>query len=387
MASGPSPTDRVHAADTAAAVDALAALAAVRRRELIFWTFQAVFWTWTVLALVAVNQIYQPNGGNSFATIAARLLIGVFLSSCVHWLNCSRPVQRLGWKVRWMIAVAGSIVMVIVWLLLLSYGVVGAALQGAGPLLYFPLFGRVFVAGAWLAVYLGLDALQRAQQAERRMHGSELRAAQAEASARASELRHLEAQMNPHFLFNALNCVVAASRDHVAVERVTQDLADYLRFSLEPSQPLEPLSRELDALEKYLFIQQSRFGAGLICRIGCEPEARSVLVPPMMIQPLLENAFHYGAQTSQTPLTVSVTASRRAGELSVIVANSGAWVPPDSTRSIGSGIQTLRKRLGLLLGPAATAEVVCEEGWVKIVIRLPDTGQRGDHPILPAITA
>jgi LytS/YehU family sensor histidine kinase len=71
----------------------------------------------------------------------------------------------------------------------------------------------------------------------------------------------------------------------------------------------------------------------------------------------------------------------------VIVANSGAWVPPDSVRSIGSGIQTLRKRLGLLLGPAATAEVVCEEGWVKIVIRLPDTGQRGDHPILPAITA
>ena len=185
MASGPSPTDRVHAADTAAAVDAFAAHAAVRRRELIFWTFQAVFWTWTVLALVAVNQIYQPNGGNSFATIAARLLIGVFLSSCVHWLNCSRPVQRLGWMVRWMIAVAGSIVMVIVWLLLLSYGVVGAALQGDGPLLYFPLFGRVFVAGAWLAVYLGLDSIQRAQQAERRMHGSELRAAQAEASARA----------------------------------------------------------------------------------------------------------------------------------------------------------------------------------------------------------
>lgn len=71
---------------------------------------------------------------------------------------------------------------------------------------------------------------------------------------RYNELRHLEAQMNPHFLFNALNCVVAASRDHVAVERVTQDLADYLRFSLAPSEPLEPRSRELDALEKYLAI-------------------------------------------------------------------------------------------------------------------------------------
>jgi LytS/YehU family sensor histidine kinase len=237
----------------------------------------------------------------------------------------------------------------------------------------------------WLAVYLGLDALQRAQEAERRIRGSELRAARAEALARSNELRHLEAQMNPHFLFNALNSIVAASRDHDAVEKVTQDLADYLRFSLAPSQPLEPLSRELDALEKYLFIQQSRFGAGLICRIGCEPEARSVPVLPMMIQPLLENAFHYGAQTSPMPLNVSVEASVCAGQLSVIVANSGSWVPPDPARSIGSGIQTLRKRLGLLLGPAATVEVVCEEGWVKIVIRLPDTGLRVDSEIPTAI--
>ena len=190
--------------------------------------------------------------------------------------------------------------------------------------------------------------------------------------------------MNPHFLFNALNSIVAASRDHDAVEKVTQDLADYLRFSLEPSQPLEPLSRELDALEKYLAIQQSRFGADLVCRISCEPETRSVAVPPMMIQPLLENAFHYGGQTSPMPLTVIVTASLCAGQLSVIVANSGSWVTPDPARSIGSGLQTLRKRLGLLLGPTATVEVVREEGWVKIVIRLPDSVPRLD-PGIPTV--
>jgi len=144
-----------------------------------------------------------------------------------------------------------------------------------------------------------------------------------------------------------------------------------VRFSLEPAQPLEHLSRELDALEKYLAIQQSRFGADLVCRISCAPEARRVLVPPMMIQPLLENAFHYGPQTSPMPLTVSVEASVRDGQLSVLVANSGSWVPPAPARSIGSGIQTLRKRLELLIGPAATVEVVHEQGWVKIVIRLP----------------
>ena len=153
--------------------------------------------------------------------------------------------------------------------------------------------------------------------------------------------------------------------------RAPRPLRGPVRFSLEPAQPLESLSRELDALEKYLAIQQSRFGADLVCRISCAPEARSVLVPPMMLQPLLENAFHYGPQTSPMPLNVSVEASVRDGRLCVVVANSGSWVPPDPARSIGSGIQTLRKRLGLLLGPAATVEVVHEQGWVKIVIRLP----------------
>ena len=163
--------------------------------------------------------------------------------------------------------------------------------------------------------------------------------------------------------------------------RAPRSSAARVRFSLEPAQPLEPLSRALDALEKYLAIQQSRFGADLVCRISCEPEARNVAVPPMMLQPLLENAFHYGPQTSPMPLNVSVEASVRDGRLCVIVANSGAWVPPDPARSIGSGIQTLRKRLGLLLGSAATVEVVSEQGWVKIVIRLPAGGVPVDQAI------
>jgi LytS/YehU family sensor histidine kinase len=179
--------------------------------------------------------------------------------------------------------------------------------------------------------------------------------------------------MNPHFLFNALNCIVDARRDPDAVERVTQDLADYLRFSLRESRPLEPLSRELDALENYLGVQQSRFGDALVCTIDCEPEARSVPVPPMMIQPLLENAFRYGAQTSPKPLMVNVAAELADGWLTVSVVNTGAWVSPDSRRSPGSGLQTLRKRLGLLIGDEATVEVDTGQGSVSIRIRLPDT--------------
>jgi len=366
MASGSPENDAGNAAAAAAEANAFA-----RRRVLVFWTFQVVFWTWVGLAIVGISRMYEPGRSISFPIVAVRMAFGLVMSCCIHWIASSRLAQRFDWRMRWVIAAAATGLMLAVWLLMISERFLGSVISGEGVRYYFPPYSRIFISGVWLAIYLGLDALQRAQEAERRIQGSEIRAARAEALARANELRHLEAQMNPHFLFNALNSVVAASRDHAAVERVTQDLADYLRFSLEPSQPLEPLSREIDALEKYLSIQQNRFGADLVCRISCEPEARRVRVPPMMIQPLLENAFHYGPQTSPMPLTVSVEASVRDGQLAVIVANSGSWVPPDPARSIGSGIQTLRKRLELLIGPAATVEVVHEQGWVKIVIRLP----------------
>jgi LytS/YehU family sensor histidine kinase len=183
--------------------------------------------------------------------------------------------------------------------------------------------------------------------------------------------------MNPHFLFNAINAVAASKNDPEAVESVTRDLADYLRFTLGEARTFEPLSRELQALEKYLAVQQVRFGDNLVCRFSCDRAAHAVIVPPMLIQPILENALHYGAQTSSMPLRVSVTAKVADGWLEVVVANTGRWVPPDNTRSPSTGIRTLRKRLALLVDEAATVDTVIDPdldgGWVRVVIRMPAT--------------
>lgn len=95
----------------------------------------------------------------------------------------------------------------------------------------------------------------------------------------------------------------------------------------------------------------------------------------MLIQPLLENALHYGAQTSSMPLKVNVRASVKDDWLEVVVANSGQWVAPDATRSPGTGIRSLRRRLELLVDEKATVEVQLDpdldDGWVRIVIRMP----------------
>jgi len=205
--------------------------------------------------------------------------------------------------------------------------------------------------------------------------------------ARKFEVRQLQEQMNPHFLFNALNAVAASKDDPEAVESVIRDLADYLRFTLGEARTFEPLSRELQALEKYLAVQQARFGENLVCRVACDRAAHAVLVPPMLIQPILENALHYGAQTSSMPLRVSVTAKVADGWLKVVVANTGRWVPPDNSRSPSTGICSLRKRLALLIDKEATVDTVIDPdldgGWVRVVIRMPATLTR--PPALPGI--
>jgi LytS/YehU family sensor histidine kinase len=267
-------------------------------------------------------------------------------------------------------------------MLLLMAGVMGGPTEWNRETTLWALMPRIIAAGFWCASIFGLEVIQdlftteiQLAETEATRIDVELRMLKAEAAARTFELRQLQDQMNPHFLFNALNAVVASKHDPEAVESVTRDLADFLRFTLADARTLEPLSREVQALEKYLGVQQARFGDNLVCRIACDRAAHSVLVPPMVIQPLLENALHYGAQTSRMPLKVDVTARVTDGRLEVVVANTGRWVPPDTTRSPSTGIRSLRKRLKLLIGEEATVDTVIDPdldgGWVRVVIRMP----------------
>ena len=202
-------------------------------------------------------------------------------------------------------------------------------------------------------------------------HAATLEASKAREAVRAAELKQLQTQLNPHFLFNALNTVVASLEAGSPARDMVKNLADYLRFSLHEARPLEPLSRELDALEWYFELQRVRFQDGLECRIASSPAAMRVLVPPMLVQPLLENAFKYGPMSSPRPLRVNVEALVVAGWLEIRVTNSGGWVTPGSVDSHGSGLANIRRRLSLILGVEDALRV--EEGAesVSVTIRIP----------------
>jgi signal transduction histidine kinase len=187
-----------------------------------------------------------------------------------------------------------------------------------------------------------------------------------------SELELLKYQVQPHFLFNALSAVMAVSDDKEKVEELTQSLADYLRFSLrKKNDDYSPLGEELEAMENYLQVEKIRFEEKLRFRIDADEEARVLVVPRQLVQPLLENAVKYGQQTSPMPLSIRIEAQLTGDRLRLTVENTGSWVEPSASSGMGIGISNLRRRLELLYGDRATLTHEHSPERVRALVTLP----------------
>ncbi len=212
-----------------------------------------------------------------------------------------------------------------------------------------------------------------------------LRLARAETAAKVSELEALRAQVDPHFLFNALGSILAEAESPQSVRRLTLALSDYLRFSLQQRRENEPLDGELTALEHYLQVEQARFDEDFAYTLEIEPAARQVSVPHALVQPLLENAIKYGQRSEIRPVRIHLAARLKAGFLHVSVTNTGAWVPPEENRhSTQVGLSNLRRRLQLIYGEAAQLEIRTEPEQVTVEVSLPLPAAPRITPLLMA---
>lgn len=333
-----------------------------------FWIFQAVFWLLSALSLAGlVRYFYQVE--NLPLIVAGRVVTGVVLTGLLHYLYQHSVTQRMEGllKLLWICGLNAAAVLAgaELWVVLIDLGL--PELPAAAPFSSFAS-ARLYSLFTWNLAYFGIELLLN-------YHAVRLEASEARGRASAAELKQLQSQLNPHFLFNALNTVIASLEPQHRAREIVHDLADYLRFTLHDARPLEPLGRELDALESYLGLQRARFQNGVECRIEASPAAMRVLVPPMLVQPLFENAFKYGPLSSSQQLSVRLTATVVAGWLEIEVRNSGRWVTPGSVASSGSGLVNLRRRLLLLLGERVSLIVVPSPEFVKVIIRIPADSQ------------
>jgi len=223
-------------------------------------------------------------------------------------------------------------------------------------------------------MWVGLIAMQQAYYSLR-ARTDELVAARA--SERATQLSALRFQLNPHFLFNALNALsslVVVGRAAQAEEMIGR-LSGFLRATLDARDGgMVRLEDEFDTIEAYLDVERVRFDDRLEARIVLPAELRAAQVPPFLIQPLVENAMKYGVAPARRLVVVEIQAVIDGGDLLVTVRDDGEGAG-DITGGSGVGLANVRERLALSYGVSARLEAGPQpQGGYCAVVRLPAIG-------------
>ena len=191
-----------------------------------------------------------------------------------------------------------------------------------------------------------------------------------------AQLAALRRQMEPHFMFNALNSIAGLVRDDrkdAAVNMIV-GLSEFLRRATDDThRPQVTLAEEVEYLQRYIDIQKVRFGERLQVSVDIAPDLLDAQTPGLLLQPLVENAIKHGVSKRVAGGTIRVTGARSEGRLRLGVYNDGPGLPKDwSAKGSGVGLANLRSRLAILFGEAAELHVgPAEDGGVQVVVSLP----------------
>jgi two-component system, LytTR family, sensor kinase len=214
----------------------------------------------------------------------------------------------------------------------------------------------------------------------RRSRRQELEQIDLRAGLAQAELGLLRAQLEPHFLFNALNTIaglVRGAHPELATRALAQ-LSELLRYVIEASrQERVPLAWELDFVSNYLELQQIRYGSRLQVAIHQDAAARGYDVPPLLLQPLIENAVVHGAACTNHPasIEVRVRVAPDASELCVEVHNTRDERAPQAGRRTGLGLSNTRQRLHRMYGDAFRLDAGPDgPASYRVAISLPHAG-------------
>jgi len=333
--------------------------------------------TWVgVFILVVVSRLVTGEGIEAWMVAVHVLSAGVgFLLTPLCWLIL-KPVNSAGIALR--VALLSACVLSLtglhavanayLWVWFLDRSGYEGAADMLGGAIAIGLF-RYFLIYAFIVTGLGLLRALRTRD-ER---DAEL--ARARAAGRQAKLAALRLQLNPHFLFNALNAIsslVVTGRSSQA-ETMIDKLADFLRMSLtaDPEQQVL-LEEEIEAAEAYLDIEAVRFGERLVVEINCPMPLLKAAVPSFILQPLVENAVKYAVAATRCPVTVSISAAAEGEDLILTVADTGAAAEAQPVAAgTGIGLTNVRSRLHAFYGAAATIACTGSGSGFVVVLRLP----------------
>jgi two-component system sensor histidine kinase AlgZ len=231
---------------------------------------------------------------------------------------------------------------------------------------------------AGIFYYLLSVAINYAFIAQKISREAQERALESSVRARDAELSALKAQINPHFLYNSLNSISALTTiDPARAREMCVLLADFLRMTLGLGEKaVIPLEEELNLLEKYWAIEKVRFGDRLQMELEIQKEAKECLLPPLLLQPLLENAVLHGIAQIPEGGWIRLKASRNQDRIAVSVENS--WDPEAAPgRKNGVGLKNVQRRLEARYGKEAHLDANADEDVFRVRLGFPAQTEEG----------
>jgi signal transduction histidine kinase len=323
---------------------------------------------WTAFVPVFAQWLHHQNDGRhgwsrAFLVAAGDVYLWAVLCLAAWALARAFPLRRRAWKRLVVLHVAAGLGLAL-------FRVVAeqrfqCTVNPAQPCLdaaLIPFRGPIV-----FFFYLQILGTMYAVEFARRLHHRELSAAQLERELSRTQLRALRAHLQPHFLFNTLNTIVSlVRRDPDGAEEMIGDLGDLLRASLVHEQTHEiTLREELAMLEPYLRIHQVRFGARLRVERRIDPGVLDARVPPMLLQPLVENSIRHGIGACPHAGRVEIAAERVDDALRLRVADDGPGFATSWREGVGLG--STRARLHHQYAGAGRIETSAADGGGAVV--------------------
>lgn len=228
----------------------------------------------------------------------------------------------------------------------------------------------ILIVWAAFLIFRGVGYYQRFRE-------KETAAAQLQAELAHAQIRALRMQLNPHFLFNTMNSISSLMQvDVAAADDMLEQLSSLLRITLERGDmQLIPLSDEMEFLEMYLALQNRRFAGRVEQRIHVDPTLHDALIPAMLLQPIVENAFSHGLSRLDSGGLLTIHVSRESDRLKVKIANTGLGLHPETVRESsgqGVGLSNVKSRLNLHYGSAQRFSITePQENTVQVLLELP----------------
>jgi hypothetical protein len=332
--------------------------------------------TWLPLVAILVYMLTRSGEISRYEAVALTIpLCVVYAALCLAaYYPCRAiPLEKSGFLKLLLTHLTAAVLLATLWIHL-AKGIAAGLSRWHGfshlEERLVPFYPTLWMTGLLLyALAVTFHYVALAQQAQRE---AQERALEAQVLARDAELKALRAQVNPHFLFNCLHSISAlTSVDAAKAREMCILLADFLRTTLRLGrQETITLEEELALIRGYLAIEKVRFGTRVRMEEQVEKETLGLSLPPLLLQPLVENAIRHGIANLPEGGTIRLSAHRNQNAVAITVENSFDPDTPSSLKT-GLGLDNVRRRLHTRYGNEAAVSVSTNNSLFTVQLRVP----------------